>query len=94
MIVLLDTLRIFVAVAGFLLGAHHIYMATQVPTWGQRSRFILVVMLLFIVVGSRVQNLGQPVTWQLLWSVGTVIVGAYGSWSFSREVPAQKRESA
>jgi len=94
MIVLWDVLRVVVAAAGFLIGAHSIYMATLVPTWGQRCRFIGVVMAMLIICGSRVQNLGGPVTWQLLVSVVMVGVLGYGSWSFAREVPAQKRETA
>jgi hypothetical protein len=94
MILLWDIVRVAVAAAGLAIGAHSVYMGIRVPNWGQRCRFFGLSLLLLIVCGSRVQNLGAPVTWQLLASVIAIGVLAYGSLSFRNEVPVQRRDQA
>jgi len=92
MIIVFDILRVAVAAGGLAIGAHSIYMGLRVPTWGQRCRFFGLAMLLFIICGSRVQNLGTPATWQLLISAVAIAVLAYGSLSFKNETPVQRRD--
>lgn len=92
MIILLDVLRIGVAAAGLIIGAHSIFMGLRVPNWGQRCRFFGLSLLLFIICGSRVQNLGGAASWQLLMSVVALAVLAYGSISFKNETPVQRRD--
>lgn len=65
----LDSLRILVFAWGFVLVGLQLRLWPLLDTIGQRIRLAAMSLALFVLAGSRITNLGQTITWQMVTSV-------------------------
>lgn len=61
----MDGLRLVIVAWGFLLVGMQLRLRPLIDTTGHRLRLVAVALALFVLTGSRVTNLGAPITWQL-----------------------------
>lgn len=93
--VVLDSLRILLGGGGLFLAAYQVRMVRVSQTPGQRARFVAVGVALLVLSGSRLQNLGEPLVWQIVANAVVVALLGYGTWQFARhETPTQLRGDA
>lgn len=89
--VALDIARIVVALVGFVVGAYQVVLIRAAPTSGQRWRLAGIAGALGVLCASRVENVGQPLSWQFVGTSLVVIALLVGSYKFRNETPAQPR---
>ena len=86
---LLDVVRLVVATAGLFLAGYQWRLWRDAHGPGQRQLLAALSILLLIVSGSRVQNLGAPITWQFCVTVVATAVVGWGTWQWRRGITAQ-----
>lgn len=91
MISVVDTLRLIVAVVGGIVAVYQGALIRQAGTPGQRARLAGIAFAALVLAGSRMQNLGAPLSWQLVGSLLAIGLLAYGSWRWRYEQPATPR---
>lgn len=92
--ILLDTVRVLLALVGGIIAAYQVALIRSASTNGQRARLAGIAGAAAILSGSRLQNLGAPLTWQFVGTAAVFVALAYGSWKWRDEIPAQPRRRA
>lgn len=87
----LDIARVALAGVGGITAGYQLALIRKSPTAGQRLRLSGVAVALAVLSFSRLQGLGGPITWQLVGGAVAIVLLAWGSLLFRREIPAQPR---
>lgn len=88
---LIDGARVTVGLIGAGVAIYQLYLVGQAPALGQKARLAGAAVALGVLSGARVENLGQPLTWQLPAAFIAVALLAWGSLAFRDETPARTR---
>lgn len=85
-LVVLDSLRLLVGVAGFLLVGSYLWMRWRFTnTRSEQARILGIALSLFVLAGSRVLNLGGPFAWQLVAAAVAFTLVGYGLLDLDRK---------